>query len=68
MKEDVHVQPKGEKWTVSGSAQQFETQEEAEELGRQMAKEKQCEFILHGEDGQIRQRDSYGNDPRDIPG
>jgi hypothetical protein len=65
---DVHVQPSAGQWKVSGLDQQFRTQQEAEEAGRRLAKEKQVEFILHGEDGKIRARDSYGNDPRNIPG
>lgn len=65
---DIHVQPAQGQWTVSGLDRKFETQKEAEELGRQMARDQKCEFILHGEDGRIRERDSYGNDPRDIPG
>ncbi len=44
------------------------TQEEAETAGRATARADQVEFELHGRDGQIRERDSYGNDPRDVPG
>lgn len=68
MHQDVHVQPAGGKWKVSGLSDTFETQAEAAKAGRTLAREKQVEFILHGEDGRIRHRDSYGNDPRDVPG
>ena len=26
------------------------------------------ELVIHGEGGEIREKDSHGNDPRDIPG
>jgi hypothetical protein len=68
MHNDVHVLPDQGKWKVSGLNEQFETQAEAEEAGRKLAKQQCAEFVLHGEDGQIRAKDSYGNDPRNIPG
>lgn len=64
--------PEGSGWKVlvdreqKGSA--FETQQEAVEVGRTTAKGLSAEFQLHGEDGQIREKDSYGSDPRDIKG
>lgn len=39
-----------------------------EEAGRDLAKNEQVEFMLHGADGKIREKDSYGNDPRNAPG
>jgi hypothetical protein len=39
------------------------TQAEAEEAGRRQAKRERTELIVTGEDGQIKRRDSYGNDP-----
>lgn len=68
MRKDVHVMPDGEGWKISGSDKQFGTQQEAEEAGRRMAQDEEAEFFVHGRDGKIRERDSYGNDPRDIPG
>jgi hypothetical protein len=41
----------------------FETQAEAIEAGRQMARRGHGELLIHGQHGQIRARDSYGNDP-----
>jgi hypothetical protein len=70
-RKDVHVTPDGRgRWQVTdGDTEKgFETQAEAERIGRDRAKETGAEFFLHGEDGRIRERDSYGNDPRDIPG
>lgn len=70
MKKNVHVVPSEEGWSVKsgGSTRSFQRQSEAEEFGREVARETEVEFFLHGEDGKIRLRDSYGNDPRDIPG
>lgn len=39
------------------------TQSEAIEIARNIAKNNKQELIIHGQDGKIRQRDSYGNDP-----
>ncbi|NOX61619.1 MAG: DUF2188 domain-containing protein [Chloroflexi bacterium] len=39
------------------------TQEEAIESARRAAKKKGGEVIVHGRDGKIRSKDSYGNDP-----
>jgi hypothetical protein len=44
------------------------TQAEAEQVGRDLAKPEQVEFVLHNQAGAIREKDSYGNDPRDSKG
>lgn len=41
----------------------FDTQAQAEAAGRAAAKRDGVEYYLHGRDGRIRERDSYGNDP-----
>jgi len=41
----------------------FDTQQEAIDYGRQVAKNQKAEFYVHGRDGRIRSKDSYGNDP-----
>jgi Uncharacterized protein conserved in bacteria (DUF2188) len=45
-----------------------ETQDEAIKHGRHLADEQRSELVVHGEGGETRQKDSHGNDPRDIPG
>ena len=40
------------------------TQAEAREAGRKTARRERTEFILKGRNGQIRDRSSYGSDPR----
>lgn len=44
------------------------TQEEAREHGIKLAKKLNAEFTLHGKDGKIREKNSYGNDPRKVRG
>lgn len=68
MSEEVHVVPHGNTWRIAGLNNDFTTQEEAEQAGRSLARERKSEFVLHGKDGRIQMKDSYGNDPREIPG
>ena len=68
---DVHVTPSGDGWAikVDGSEREtFDTQDQAIESGRAVAEEEQGELVVHGSGGEIREKDSHGNDPRDIPG
>ena len=68
---DVHVVPDGDEWALEVDGQKrdsFRTQNEALTRGRQLAEEEGGELVAHGEDGQIREKDSHGNDPRNIPG
>ena len=65
---NVHVTPHDGRWAVEHEDSQrvsslHDTQAEAEAAGRVTARREQVEFYLHGRDGQIRGRDSYGNDP-----
>lgn len=39
------------------------TQAQAIERARSIAKSQESELIIHGMNGRIRQKDSYGNDP-----
>jgi len=41
----------------------YKTQEEAIKHGREIAKSQNAEFYIHGRDGRIREKDSYGRDP-----
>jgi uncharacterized protein YdaT len=68
MAKNVHVTPQGDKWAVRREGSQrasslHDTQKEAEKKGRQIARNDKTEFVLHGKQGQIRERDSYGSDP-----
>ena len=63
-----HVVPNGAKWSIrkagsSKATNTFDTQEEAIEKGREFARNQGTELFIHGRNGRIRERDSYGNDP-----
>lgn len=67
MSKNVHVLPSDGGWNVQiedgSDATRFRTQGEAIAAGRRLAQGNRSEQIIHGRDGQIRQRDSYGRDP-----
>ncbi|WP_214845516.1 MULTISPECIES: DUF2188 domain-containing protein [unclassified Exiguobacterium] len=48
---------------ASRATKRFPTQKEAIAAGREIAKKQQVELIIHNKEGQIRDKDSYGNDP-----
>lgn len=63
-----HVVKHGDGWAVraSGASRvtvQTETQREAIRIGQQIAENQRGELFIHGRDGQIRERNTYGNDP-----
>lgn len=64
---NVHVVPSQGRWEVKieglGGAGEYRTQNEAIRAGRELARAYRSENIIHGRDGRIRQRDSYGHDP-----
>ena len=65
---NVHIVQRDNGWgTLREGArratQVFETQAQAIQAGRQMARQGQGELLIHGEDGRIRARDSHGSDP-----
>ena len=39
------------------------TQDTAAEAGRRQAQRNESEHVIHGRDGRIREKNSYGNDP-----
>ena len=45
-----------------------DTQKEAIDVGRGIAQNQGSEFVVHGRDGQIRDKDSHGRDPFPPPG
>jgi hypothetical protein len=63
-----HVVPHGNNWAVRGEHNSrltsvHNTQADAIEAAREIARNQRSELFIHNRDGQIRQRDSYGNDP-----
>jgi hypothetical protein len=70
---NIHVVPTINGWAVEaeggvGGQQQFSTEEDAITAGTERAKRDNVELLIHDRDGQIRERNSFGNDPRDIKG
>lgn len=68
MGKNQHVVPVNGQWGVKGEGNEkytslFPTQAEAIEKAREIARNQQSELLIHGRDGQIRARDSHGNDP-----
>ena len=62
-----HVIPLGNGWAVKKEGDvRFtvitETQKEAILVAREIARNNKSELIIHGRDGKIRDKDSYGND------
>lgn len=51
--------------TVGGG---FATKTDAVSAGRELARERQVEHIIRDQNGQIAERNSYGNDPRSVRG
>ncbi|MAL80438.1 MAG: hypothetical protein CMN55_15240 [Sneathiella sp.] len=67
-KRNQHVTPHPEGWAVQGAGSQratsvHSTQAEAINRAREIARNQETELLIHGRDGRIRERDSYGNDP-----
>jgi len=67
-KKNIHVVPSGNKWAVKpeGGGQPLSThltQRAASEAGRRVAQQNQSELVIHRPNGQIRDKDSFGNDP-----
>jgi Uncharacterized protein conserved in bacteria (DUF2188) len=63
-----HVVPHSDGWAVRPEgalrvSRVFDTQREAIAYGRQTAINQGGELFIHGQNGQIRERNSYGNDP-----
>ncbi len=69
MGKNQHVTPHPEGgWQVKGAGNQratvrTETQRQAISIAKQIAKSQQSELFIHRQDGRIRGRNSYGNDP-----
>ncbi len=68
---DQWVIPRGDRWAVHGAGNQrdtklFDTQKEAHEYAKKIAKNQKSEVVIQGKDGKIRVKNSFGNDPKNI--
>ncbi len=67
-KRNQHVVPHTNGWAVrpenaAKPTSVHPTQREAIEIARDIARNQGSELLIHRENGQIRERDSFGNDP-----
>ena len=68
MAKTYHVTPKNGQWQVKGGGNSkpnrvVNTQKEAISIATNIAKNQHGEVAIHGTNGAIRQKNSYGNDP-----
>jgi hypothetical protein len=62
-----HVVPRDGEWAVKRGGSErattiVSTQQEAIKIAKGIAQNQRAELFIHGRDGQIRERNSYGND------
>lgn len=67
-KKNQHVVPHGGDWAVRGAGNQrvtsiHATQAAAERAAREIAQNNNSEVVIHRPNGEIRDKNSYGNDP-----
>lgn len=67
MSKNQHVVPAGDDWGIRGEGNsrltaRFDTQREAISAAREIAQNQNSELFIHRQNGQIRERNSYGND------
>ena len=68
MGKNQHVVPVDNRWGIKGEGNTrytsiFDKQSDAIAAARQISRNQQSELFIHGRNGQIRERDSHGNDP-----
>jgi hypothetical protein len=69
MGKNQHVLAHDDRWAVkeeggSTPVATFRTQGQAWERAKAIARRERSEAVLHGKDGRIRERNTYGADPR----
>jgi Uncharacterized protein conserved in bacteria (DUF2188). len=68
MGKNQHVVKNDDQWGVrsegnSKITKKFDTQRQAIDYAKSVAQNQRSEVLIHGKDGKIRERNSYGNDP-----
>lgn len=63
-----HVVPRSNGWAVKGEGNKratsmHETQKQAVDAAREIARNQKSELVIHRPDGRIRDKDSFGKDP-----
>ena len=72
-KPPVHTVPHEDGWAnrragADRVSKVFDTKAEAQSAGRDTARRDGAEHLIHGKNGRIQERNSYGNDPYPPPG
>lgn len=67
MGKNQHVVPHNGEWAVKGAGNikatsVHDTQQQAIDAARSIARNQGSELLIHGRDGQIREKDSHGKD------
>lgn len=67
-KKNIHTVPAGNKWAVKKErvekpVSMHNLKERAMEKAVSIAKKDRVEHVIHGKDGRIQDKDSYGKDP-----
>lgn len=67
-KKDQHVVRRDDGWAVRGEGNSRDTshhnsQQQAYDAAREIARNQGTEVVVHGRDGRIRDSDSFGSDP-----
>jgi Uncharacterized protein conserved in bacteria (DUF2188) len=67
-RKNVHVVARNDGWIIrkegnSRATSLHKTQRDAVKAAREIARSNNVELVIHGRDGRIRERDSYGSDP-----
>jgi hypothetical protein len=72
---DIETYHQGGKWhnRIEGgvdpaASTTHDTKKDAVRVGREMARDAKVEHIIKKKDGTIGERNTYGHDPRNIPG
>ncbi len=73
MGKNQHVVVHEDRWAVKEEGESapvalFKTQGQAWEKAKAIARRERSEAVLHGKDGRIRERNTYGHDPRSAKG
>jgi hypothetical protein len=68
MGKNQHVVKRDNGWAVRGEnnskdTSHHKTQKEANEAAKDIATNQKSEVLIHGANGKIREKNSYGNDP-----
>lgn len=67
----VHTVPSGSGWANKANGRvlsEHRTKANAEDAGRKQAIRRETEHVIHKSGGEIGERNSYGNDPKDRKG